>query len=64
MGYSRENSRQNEALQSILDGRTPEKRIFVPVEDKEFKEKMKLEITLTHRIGWKRIHGIGVKLQS
>ena len=43
MGYSRENSRQNEALQSILDGRAPEKRIFVPVEDKEFKKKMKLE---------------------
>ena len=43
MGYSRENRRQNEALQSILDGRAPEKRIFVPVEDKEFKKKMKLE---------------------
>ena len=43
MGYSRENRRQNEALQSILDGRTPEKRIFVTVEDKEFKKKMKLE---------------------
>ena len=43
MGYSRENKRQNEALQSILDGGSPEKRIFVPVEDKEFKEKMKLE---------------------
>ena len=42
-GYSRENKRQNEALQTILDGGTPEKRIFVPVEDKEFKEKLKLE---------------------
>ena len=29
MGYSRENQRQNEALQSILDGNTPEKRIMV-----------------------------------
>jgi len=43
MGYSRENKRQNQALQSILDGNTPEKRIFIPVEDLEFKEKMKLE---------------------
>ena len=29
MGYSKENQRQNEALQSILDGGTPEKRIMV-----------------------------------
>ena len=29
MGYSRENQRQNEALQSILDGDAPEKRIMV-----------------------------------
>ena len=31
-GYSRENQRQNEALQSILDGKTPEKRILVGYE--------------------------------
>jgi len=43
MGYSRENSRQNQALQSILDGGTPDKRIFIAKEDKEFKEKMRLE---------------------
>ena len=43
MGYSRENSRQNQALQSILDGGTPDKRIFITKEDKEFKEKMRLE---------------------
>ena len=28
-GYSRENQRQNAALQSILRGETPEKRILV-----------------------------------
>jgi len=28
-GYSRENSRQNEALQSILDGGSPEERVQV-----------------------------------
>ena len=32
-GYSRENKRQNQALQSILDGGTPEKRIMVAMED-------------------------------
>ena len=37
-GYSRENKRQNEALQSILDGGVPEKRIFVAIEDKEEKK--------------------------
>ena len=42
-GYSRENQRQNAALQSILRGETPEKRILVAKEDKEFKEKMRLE---------------------
>ena len=42
MGYSRENKRQNDALQSILDGGTPEKRIFVAMEDtKEKKERQK-----------------------
>ena len=33
MGYSRENKRQNDALQTILDGGTPEKRIMVAMED-------------------------------
>ncbi len=42
-GYSRENKRQNQALQSILDGGTPEKRIFVTKEDLEFKNKLKRE---------------------
>ena len=41
-GYSRENKRQNEALQTILDGGTPEKRIMVAMEDtKEKKERQK-----------------------
>ena len=43
MARSRESVRENKAMQSILRGETPEKRIFVAVEDKEFKEKMKLE---------------------
>ena len=42
-GYSRENKRQNEALQTILRGGTPEKRIFVANEDLEFKKQIKLE---------------------
>ena len=42
-GYSKESERQNNALKSILRGETPEKKIIVAVEDKEFKEKMKLE---------------------
>ncbi len=42
-GYSRENKRQNEALQTILRGGTPKKRIFVAQEDLEFKKKLKLE---------------------
>ena len=41
-GYSRENKRQNQALHSILDGGTPEKRIMVAMEDtKEKKERQK-----------------------
>ena len=41
-GYSRENKRQNQALQSILVGGTPEKRIMVAMEDtKEKKERQK-----------------------
>ena len=43
MSYSRENKRQNEALQTILHGETPEKRIFVAQEDLDFKKKLKLE---------------------
>lgn len=47
MAYSRENKRQNEALQSILDGGTPEKRIMVAMEDinekKERHEQIKKE---------------------
>ena len=42
-GYSRENKRQNEALQSILRGELPEKRIFIAKEDLEFKEQLKKE---------------------
>ena len=43
MGRSRESVRENKAMQSILRGETPEKRIFVATTDKEFKEKMRLE---------------------
>ena len=43
MGRSRESVRENKAMQSILRGETPEKRIFVSTVDKEFQEKMKLE---------------------
>ena len=39
-GYSRENKRQNEALQSIIKGGDPEKRIFVSGVDKEFKKEL------------------------
>jgi len=46
MGYSRENKRQNDALQSILDGGTPEKRIFVAMEDVNEKKERKKEIKL------------------
>ena len=47
MGYSRENKRQNDALQTILDGGTPQKRIMVAIEDvnekKERQEQIKKE---------------------
>ena len=43
MARSRESVRENKAMQSILRGETPEKRIFVSTVDKEFQEKMKLE---------------------
>ena len=65
MEYSRENKRQNEALQSILRGELPEKRIFIANEDLEFKKKLKkekdeeqkrvtekLEITKEARVPW------------
>ena len=40
-GYSKESKRQNNALQAILRGETPEKRILIPVEDLEFKEEIR-----------------------
>ncbi len=43
MARSKESIRQNKAMRAILRGETPEKRIVIAVEDKEFKEKMKLE---------------------
>ena len=43
MARSKESIRQNKAMQAILRGETPEKRIVIAVEDKEFKKKMKLE---------------------
>ena len=42
MGYSRENKRQNDALQTILDGNTPEKRIMVAMEDVNEKKERKI----------------------
>jgi len=42
-GYSRDIERQNRALQSILDGGAPEKRIFITKEDLDFKKKLKEE---------------------
>ena len=40
MGYSRDIERQNQALQTILDGGTPEKRIYIAKEDLDFKKSM------------------------
>jgi len=64
-GYSRENERNNKALKAILDGKKPEKRIFVAQEDLEFKKKLKkeakeeqkridekLEVTKEARVPW------------
>ena len=45
MGYSRENKRQNEALQTILDGGTPEKRIMVAMEDINEKKERQEQVT-------------------
>jgi len=65
MSEYRERVRQNEAMQSILRGETPEKRIFVAQEDLEFKKKLqkekdieqkrineKLEVTKEARMPW------------
>ena len=38
-GYSKESKKQNKALEDILRGSTPEKSIFMPVEDVEFAKK-------------------------
>ena len=43
MARSRESVRENKAMQSILRGETPEKRILVSKVDKDFQEKIKLE---------------------
>jgi hypothetical protein len=43
-GYSKENQRQNQALQTILDGGTPEKRIFVSMEDVDEKKQRQKQI--------------------
>ena len=43
MSEYRERVRQNEAMQSILRGETPEKRIFVSQVDLEFKKKLQKE---------------------
>jgi|TARA_Y100000996_G_scaffold413919_1_gene403388 hypothetical protein len=40
-GYSRDIERQNQALQNILDGGKPEKRIFITKEDLEYKKRQK-----------------------
>jgi len=65
MSRSRANVRQNKAMQSILRGETPERRIFVANEDLEFKKKLnkekeeekkrineKLEVTKEARVPW------------
>ena len=43
MSEYRERVRQNKAMQSILRGETPEKRIFVSQVDLEFKKKLQKE---------------------
>ena len=42
-GYSRDIERQNKALHSILDGGTPEKRIFIANEDMDYKKSVEKE---------------------
>jgi len=40
-GYSRDIERQNKALSNILEGGTPEQRVFITKEDREFKKNIK-----------------------
>ena len=42
-GYSRETERQNKYMKSLLNGETPEKRIFVAMGDKEYETGRKKE---------------------
>ena len=51
MARSRESVRENKAMQSILRGETPEKRIIVSKVDKDFQKKMKLERELEQLSG-------------
>ena len=37
-GYSRDIERQNKALQTILDGGTPDRKIYIAKEDMEYKK--------------------------
>ena len=57
-GYSRENKRQNDALQSILDGGTPEKRIFVAIEDKKEKKARQEQIRKEREEASERSHAL------
>ncbi len=41
MGYSKDIERQNRALQSILDGGTPDKRILIAKEDLDYKKSIR-----------------------
>tara|TARA_R100001377_G_scaffold53662_1_gene31579 strand:+ start:194 stop:742 length:549 start_codon:yes stop_codon:yes gene_type:complete len=43
MGYSRDIERENRALQHILDGGTPDKRVLVANEDLDFKKSLQKE---------------------
>ena len=43
MARRKESVRENKAIQSILRGETPERRVFVAQEDLEFKKKLKKE---------------------
>ena len=49
-GYSKENKRQNDALQSIIKGGDPEKRIFVSGVDKEFKKEFEEKEAIEKKI--------------
>ena len=65
MARRKESVRENKAIQSILRGESPERRVFVAQEDLEFKKKLKkeaeqeqkridekLEITKEARVPW------------